>query len=579
MSDLEELALADYVIILLRWKKVFFSVLGTLLVLSLLFVISWSNYRSTATIQIEQPEISTAATTPLGSNPRDQMEAMADQRISALQQKVLSTASLIEIISKFDLYAHARENTPVALVAEKMRKKIKLDLVSGALANPSAANKADLSAIAFTLSFDYNSPLHAQQVTDELVSRFLDEDLKGRRSETQKTSAFLASQITALEASLSEQEKKIADYQNEHGVVRPETLSVNQQLAASLMSSMQSLDAQIATNEGSIGSLRAQLAMVDPYSRVIADGQVLTTPSVQLKALQGQYAALSAQYGPEHPDVAKIKRQIAALQPQVGRVSKEASQLKAQIVDARTNLEAAQKTYGPEHPDVEALKRQLHNLEDRLTSMRPQSSAAISGYAADADNPAYMQIVAQLQSSEEQGKSLREQRKGVQEQLDKYRKALNETPEAQKEMAELSRDYENSQLRYRELKEKKMAADMDEQMQKDRTGQRLTLINPPELPIDTQPVALFVARRLSRVLDGWWLGGRRGGSSDGAVHRRCAPFGTNRRGRAAGRHSASLYAGRTREIACFTLLAEQSCTCRFIRNLSRPFGQAPLRRA
>lgn len=492
MSDLEELALADYVIILLRWKKVFFSVLGTLLVLSLLFVISWSNYRSTATIQIEQPEISTAATTPLGSNPRDQMEAMADQRISALQQKVLSTASLIEIISKFDLYAHARENTPVALVAEKMRKKIKLDLVSGALANPSAANKADLSAIAFTLSFDYNSPLHAQQVTDELVSRFLDEDLKGRRSETQKTSAFLASQITALEASLSEQEKKIADYQNEHGVVRPETLSVNQQLAASLMSSMQSLDAQIATNEGSIGSLRAQLAMVDPYSRVIADGQVLTTPSVQLKALQGQYAALSAQYGPEHPDVAKIKRQIAALQPQVGRVSKEASQLKAQIVDARTNLEAAQKTYGPEHPDVEALKRQLHNLEDRLTSMRPQSSAAISGYAADADNPAYMQIVAQLQSSEEQGKSLREQRKGVQEQLDKYRKALNETPEAQKEMAELSRDYENSQLRYRELKEKKMAADMDEQMQKDRTGQRLTLINPPELPIDTQPVRFLL---------------------------------------------------------------------------------------
>jgi uncharacterized protein involved in exopolysaccharide biosynthesis len=488
---MEELTLADYFIILRRWKNIFLTTVCVLLVLTVVFVLRWSNYRSTAVVQIEQPEISSNATAPLGST-RDTIEAMADQRISVMEQKVLSTSSLIEIITKFDLYASARKHKPIADIAENMRKKIKLDLVSSTLANPSSANKESLSAIAFNLSFDYGDPLLAQQVTDELVTRFLDQDLKERRTETQETTAFLETQIAALEASLSEQEKKIADYQKEHGVSRPENLAFNQQAAATITLDLQNIDGQISTVEGNLGSLRAQLATVDPYSRVIADGQVLTTPSIQLKALQAQYATLTAQYGPEHPDVVKIRHQIEALQSQVGRMSKDAAQLKAQIIDVRTNLEAAQKTYGPEHPDVVALQNQLQKLEDQLATRKQRAPTSGEDILADADNPAYLQLVAQLHAAEEQHKSLVEQRKELQAQQENYQKAVSENPEDEKEMAELSRDYDNSQLRYRELKEKKMAADMDEQMQKDRKGERLTLIDPPELPLNTHPPRILL---------------------------------------------------------------------------------------
>ena len=54
--------------------------------------------------------------------------------------------------------------------------------------------------------------------------------------------------------------------------------------------------------------------------------------------------------------------------------------------------------------------------------------------------------------------------------------AVAENPMLEQEMARLSRDYENAQLRYRDLKEKKMAADMDEQMIQDRKGQRLSVV-------------------------------------------------------------------------------------------------------
>jgi uncharacterized protein involved in exopolysaccharide biosynthesis len=486
---MEELTLADYFAILRRWKKLFAFVVAVFFILSFAYAVQWKNYRSAATVQIEQSEISATATAVPG-NAQDQIQALADQRISSLQQKVLSIGSLIEVITKFNLYPALRETTPIAEVAAKMHKKIKLQLVSSTLANPSAANKQALSAIAFTLSFDYSDPLVTQQVTDELVSRFLDEDLKDRRAEAQQTSAFLGVQIAALEASLSEQEKKIAEFQKEQGVTRPENLAFNQQLVATLTLNMQSLSAQIATNEGTLGTLRGQLASADPYSRVVADGQLLTTPSVQLKALQSQYATLTAQYGSQHPDVAKVRRQIEALRTQVGRGNKTASRLKAQIVDTRTNLDAAEKTYGPDHPDVVGLKNKLQKLEDQLANEKGGNAA--QGVVDDADNPAYLQLVAQLSAAQEQHKALTKQREDLQAQIEKYQTALIQNPAAQQALAELSRDYDNSQLRYRELREKKMAADMVEQMQRDRTGERLTLINPPELPLGTQPRRLIL---------------------------------------------------------------------------------------
>lgn len=491
---MENLTLFDYFAILRRWKRIFLTAGIAFFLIGAVFTLRFTSYRSTAVVQVESPEISTMATAPAGTNPRDMMEALADRRISEIQQKVLSTPSLIEIITKFDLYPSARKAKPIAEVAETMRKKIKVELMSGALANPAAANKGtaqQLSAIAFHLSYIYDNPLITQQVTDELATRFLDQDLKDRRTQTQETAAFLGAQIEAMEKSMAEQEQKIADFQKERGVTRPETLLFNQQAVANVGMNLQTVNGQISSVEGNLGSLRAQLANVDPYSRVLAEGQILTTPSVQLKALQAQYASYTAQYGGDHPDVVRTRRQIEALQSQVGG-GDQVAQLKAQITDVRANLEAAKKNYGSEHPDVKSLQSQLKKLEDQLATQKPSAGR---GLISDADNPAYLQIVAQINAAQEQLKALMTQRKELMDRQNDYQKAIIDNPDAQKEMAALTRDYDNAQLRYRELKEKKMAADMSLQMHQERKGEHLTLINPPELPTRTDPAraVLFLA--------------------------------------------------------------------------------------
>jgi polysaccharide biosynthesis transport protein len=294
-----------------------------------------------------------------------------------------------------------------------------------------------------------------------------------------------------MEGAMAEQEKKMAEFQQAHGISKPESLMFNQQAAATTLLSLQGLDSQIAANEGTQGSLRAQLAVVEPYSRVIADGQVLTTPETQLKALQAQYSTLTAQYGPDHPDVVKVRHQIESLKEETGIKGTDTGQLKAQIKDARTNLESAKKTYGPDHPDTVALQHQLDQLEKKLADAgnNEMPNAAIKH---DADNPAYLQLVAQLMSTQEQHATLVAQKTVLAKQQGKYQEAVSNDPGLEQQMAALSRDYDNIQLRYRELKEKKMAADMDVQMVQDRQGQRLSIISPPDLPLKTHPSRLLI---------------------------------------------------------------------------------------
>ncbi len=490
---MDELTLTDYLAILRRWKTVFLVIFLILTGLSAGVAMRWSNYRSAAVIQVEPPDVSANAVTSAGAAASNAQEDEANQHIGEIQQRVLSTSSLVEIITKFNLYPEARSSTPVSALAASMRRKVRIEMVN----NP-AGGKASgpASPFAFTLSFDYQDPLIAQQVADELATRFLDLDLKERRMQAQDTSAFLDTQIKALEESLAEQEKKIAEYQQTHGVARPENLAFNQQAAVSMGLSLQGLESQLTINEGTQGNLRSQLAVTDPYSRVLADGQVLTTPSLQLKALKAQYATLSAQYGSEHPDVDKIRRQISALEAQIksqnGIAAKVAAgandtaRLKAQIEDARAKLEAAKKAYGPEHPDAVALAAQLKAFEDQL-AVAQKAGPAASGIVADADNPAYIQLTLQLKAAESQREALISQRDTLKAQQEAYQKAVLANPETEKELATLTRDHENAPLRYRELKEKKMAADMDQQMQEDRKGQRLSLLEPPGLPLNTQP--------------------------------------------------------------------------------------------
>ncbi|MCL2469968.1 MAG: hypothetical protein FWF24_07090 [Alphaproteobacteria bacterium] len=486
---MEEFDFVDFLSALKRRKKFFLIVLCAGLILSSFLALRWSNYRSVATVEVALPEVLVSE----GSSRRER-ETFADTRISYLRQKVLSTGSLVEIITKYDLYPRLRQQRPVADVAESMRRSVRIDLLSGSIANPSSVQKmsvGQLSAIAFNVGFDYESPAAAQRVTSEIVNRFLDEDIKMRRTQAKETTAFLESQLKVLEKSLSEQESRIAAFRAKYGDVRPESLAFNQQAVTSMLLNLQNLESQIAANIGTQGALRAQLASIDPYARITSDGGPVTTPSIQLRALRSDYATLTAKYGPAHPDVLNITRQIQAMEDQMGlRGAASTGQLRGLLNDAQAKYTRLKASQGEKHPDVLALKKKIEGYKAQLAKAPTDD---LAGVQDDADNPAYLQVVARLRAGETQARALEAQKKSLIAEIEKRQQAVADNPDVEKQLAALTRDYDNAQTRYRELKAQKLNSEMVEAIEQDRVGQRLVIINPPELPTETSPSrALFL---------------------------------------------------------------------------------------
>lgn len=488
-----EINILEYALVLWRRRRLFFIVFSLVFLSSAIFALNWKNYKASASVEVAPPEISTDVV-EISESGNNAVAAMADLQISRLKQKVLSTNSLAEIITRLDLYPEQRKRVPIAYIAEGMRENIHLELLSTSLANPASAQKASalqLSAIAFTISFKYSNPYLAQQTVNALVSRFLDEDIKERRNMAKNTSEFLQSQMDVLSKSLAEQEEKIAIFRAENGNVRADSLAFNQQASIATSARMHSIQSEIMSNMGLLGTLRAQLTQTDPYIRISENGELLTTPSVQLKMLRSQYATLTAKYGSQHPDVVKVLRQIKAMEENLDPASETAG-LRTEIADIEAKLEKMQDTYGANHPDIVSLKRQKSELNQQLASLEKSSAGKNGGNSSasiksDADNPAYLQILAQIEAAEKKQEALKIQKEEINKQQEEYSYAITENPEAERELALLARDYDNSTALYRELKARKLAADISETIEQGRIGQRLSVINAPELPLRTSP--------------------------------------------------------------------------------------------
>ena len=161
-------------------------------------------YRSTGTILIEQQEIPVELV-------RSTVTSYADERIQVIGQRVMTSANLLGIIDKYGLYPDERKREPAEVVVEDMRGDIKVDMVSAEVVDPRTGRPTQAS-IAFTVSYESRSPQLAQRVSNELVSLYLNENLKTRAQLASDAAKFLAEEGKRLSEQIAELEKKLAEF-------------------------------------------------------------------------------------------------------------------------------------------------------------------------------------------------------------------------------------------------------------------------------------------------------------------------------------------------------------------------------
>jgi uncharacterized protein involved in exopolysaccharide biosynthesis len=188
--------------------------------------------------------------------------------------------------------------------------------------------------------------------------------------------------------------------------------------------------------------------------------------------------SLGARYSADHPDVVRVRKEIAALAQEVD-ASAGADELNALYESARAELAAAREKYSDEHPDVQRLRRIVAELEAQLESA---SSSPVPAAESASPNPAYVELNARAAVADAELATLRVRHAELRAKVAEYEGRLTQTPQVEREYRNLSRDYENAVAKYQEIRAKQMEAQLAEKLESEQKGERFTLIEPPLLP-------------------------------------------------------------------------------------------------
>ncbi len=470
--------LRDYLDVLRRRRRPMLVVVAVLFAAAGAAALLWPpTYQSTATILIQEQEV-----------PPDLVQSTvtsyAMQRVQVITQRVLTRANLMRLIDKYNLYTKLRESDTDEQLVDRMRKDIDVEPISADVINPRTGQPTK-ATIAFTLSFEGSNPGKVQRVANELTSLYLSENIKTRTEKATDAYSFLTGEAKRLKDHLDELDREIAALEQKNINRLPQLQDVNLQMVARADRDLTDTQTQIQALEGQRVYLMGQIAGLNPYSSIAgADGRPVLDPAEQLRALRSQYLSASAAYGPEYPDVVRLRRQIKALEKKTG-IPPDVDELKAELRRVRLELSQLKAKYSDRYPDVVRLKKKVAALE---ADVAKSEKAAKDHPPADTDaggkptNPAYITLKAQLDRVDSQLKAYRAQAKALRAKIARIDKRLMETPEVARRYEALRLDRNATAKQYQLLLAKQTDASIARQLEQDQKGERFVLIDPPQLP-------------------------------------------------------------------------------------------------
>jgi polysaccharide biosynthesis transport protein len=466
------MGVSDYITAFHRRRKLILTTSLGLLTVSLLLAFLWPpTYKSTATILIEEQEIPSDLV-------RSTITSYADQRIETIKQQVMSRTTLWKVVEQFNLYENQRKSSPAEEIVKQFVKDIEVEVISADVVDKRTQH-ATKATIAFTVAYQNRSPELAQKVANELTSLFLGENLKSRERQAQEATSFLQQEAENLARHISEIDEKIAAFKQRAKGALPELMPLNQQLMNQAERELMDVDQQVRGLEERKTYLEGELATVKPNTPILSvTGERILDSTERLRALRAEYAGIAANLSPDHPDVIKMKQEIDALVKETGE-SPDSEELSKRLVEARTALAADLERLGHEHPDILKANRKIASLEHEVQSLKGTSRKVANQRP---ENPAYINLQAQLNSVTSSLEALRNTRAEIKRRLQGYATRLERGPEIEPEYLVLTRDRDTSGQKYQEIRSRLLEAKVSEGLEVQRKGERFSLIDPPSLP-------------------------------------------------------------------------------------------------
>lgn len=358
-------------------------------------------------------------------------------RLGTLSQQILSATRLQKIIDTFNLYPDERKRLAREDVILLMRSHISVKVVSD------FGSSAGLQA--FRITYSGREPRLVAQVTNELASLFIEENLKAREQQSEGTTDFLQNQLQETRKGLEEQEAKLKDFKLKHIGEMPEQQQADLQILGQLQS-------QLRSEEDALSRAEQQKNYVD---------------------------SMMAQSSAPVVDVDENEDQMHEGTAGGQSTDSELSSLKASLSQLRTR-------YSDNHPDVVKVKKRIEELEKKqaqLSAAAAQQAAASSPIAAKKRpvvSPLNPVLQSQLEMAEAEIAKHKTEQARLSELVASYQAKLEQIPVREQEISELVRDYEISKAHYSQLLEKQLSAETATQLEIRQKGEKFSILDPAQ---------------------------------------------------------------------------------------------------
>jgi polysaccharide biosynthesis transport protein len=470
----QELTIADYAGMLRRrWRPA--GAVALLIALGSVYLAYTlpAVYESSATIMIEQQEIPDEVVQSL-------VGGHVDERIQSIRQRVLVAERVEAIIRESDLYPAERGVVPMSELVDRFRASAGVEPFNVPIVHQ-RTGRPNPTTYAFRIYFHYHHPEKTRDVARELSRLWLAENEGLRREAATRTTRFLETEAARLEASMSEIQEKLADLKERHAESLPESRLINLQTYERLDRELAEVDGRLRDARERQSLLETELAETPRFRPMVGDsGDPVLGGADRLAQLQQELIAARGRYSENHPDVVRLRREIAALSndPQ-NRASLE-QQVRTSLESSRAELASARQSLSDNHPEVLRLQRTVDSLEEQLRGLQAAGGSASARPAPN--NPPYLQLQARLQSVETELQDLGRRRASLAARLRDIESRIAIAPQVEREYASLNREYDLLLRQYQDMRGLHGQAGLAEVLETDYQGERLTILEPPALP-------------------------------------------------------------------------------------------------
>ena len=340
-------------------------------------------------------------------------------RLQTISEEVMSRTRLLTIGNKDGLYQDVRQKFGDDSAVDAMRKDIAVDIIKG------ANERSPIEG--FKIAYIASTPRLAQQVTQQIADLFIDENIKERDQDAEGTENFIENQLVKARADLAAQDQKIRDFKAAHLGTLPEQEAAN-------------------------------LSMISEYERLAQENSdAIDRANQQQVYLQSML------------NVSGTAKQSLAAAP---------TSLQLQLQAAEDDLSAARQKYTDSHPDVIRLRDEVATLKAEVKHQPASAPRAVSLSAPTVGQ----QLESQLLATDQEIKSRTERQRELEKQISGLQTKVQSLPAVQQEYESLSRDYTEMQKNYESLLEKEQASGMAAELERHNESERFRVLDPASYP-------------------------------------------------------------------------------------------------